>query len=337
MHIGAWQYLHDCFQDEKLIQVLSATGMRIGLQRDSLPLFSLTHALKSYIESSWRLKGDGNLIVNELIRHITEAGGQVLCQKEVIGLNAEGNNVTSVICNNGETFEAPYVIADIHPTLIRQMLEGIPSVRKSYLHRLSQVKNTDGIFTLSLRLKPQHIPYLNHNIYICDTSDVWSKPQVGESIKAVMVSCRAPETGDNDARQVDILTTLPWEECLPWKDTKVGHRGEDYKAFCQQKTQECLRLAEQALPGITEAIERSYTSTPLTYRDYLAAPEGNSFGIRKDYRFALQTFFSVKTPLKNLLLTGQNLGLPGVEGVTMTAFDTCRQILGNEYINNILS
>ena len=73
-------------------------------------------------------------------------------------------------------------------------------------------------------------------------------------------------------------------------------------------------------------IEQCYTSTPLTYRDYLGSPEGGAFGMRKDCRAPMLSFHSVSTPLPNLLLTGQSIILPGIEGVTMTAFETCSKI-----------
>jgi all-trans-retinol 13,14-reductase len=46
---------------------------------------------------------------------------------------------------------------------------------------------------------------------------------------------------------------------------------------------------------------------------------------------------SVRTPVPNLFLTGQNLMLHGVHGVTMTALFTCAEVLGRERIWNIVT
>ena len=145
--------------------------------------------------------------------------------------------------------------------------------------------------------------------------------------KGVMISARVPEDGTDELRQIDLLTPMPWHECEAWTETKVGRRGDDYKAFCQRKTDQCLTLAEQYIPGLRGMVEQSYTSTPLTYRDYLGSPEGGAFGMRKDCRTSMLSFHSVSTPLSNLLLTGQSIILPGIEGVTMTALETCRKIM----------
>jgi len=77
-----------------------------------------------------------------------------------------------------------------------------------------------------------------------------------------------------------------------------------------------------------------YTSTPLTYRDYTQTPYGSAFGIRKDCRQPLLGVLSSRTPIPNLLLTGQSLVMHGVEGVTMTALQTCAEVLGREYMDS---
>ena len=46
---------------------------------------------------------------------------------------------------------------------------------------------------------------------------------------------------------------------------------------------------------------------------------GAAYGVRKDCRNLLMTTLSPRTPIPNLLLTGQSLMLHGVEGVTMPA------------------
>lgn len=99
---------------------------------------------------------------------------------------------------------------------------------------------------------------------------------------------------------------------------------------------ECIRLAEHFILELGKMVEQFYVSTPLTYRDYTGTPEGSAYGIRKDYHNPMMTVLSPRTPLHNLLLTGQNLVLHGIHGVTMTAMYTCAEILGKEYMYNQL-
>ena len=84
------------------------------------------------------------------------------------------------------------------------------------------------------------------------------------------------------------------------------------------------------IPGLGNAVEKVYTSTPLTYKDYTGTFCGSAYGIRKDCTNLMQTLLTPKTPLENLFLTGQSLNLHGVLGVSMTSFFTCAQIIGME-------
>jgi len=327
MEVNAYDYLSKTFSDEMLLNVVSAAAMKTELKRESLPLFNFAHTCSSYIESSWRLRGDGNLLVNKLIDTICKAGGEVRTDSRVVRLTETDGHISKAVCADGSTYEAGYFISDIHPAVLCQMLEDCPSVRKAFRRRMASAENTTGMFTAQLSIKPGALRYFAHNVFVYDKPNVWTMTEENDPVKGVMVSARVPEDGSDMLRQIDLLTPMPWQECKEWEDTKVGHRGEDYKAFCKQKTEQCLTLAEQYIPGLRNMVEHCYTSTPLTYRDYLGSPEGGAFGMRKDCRAPMLSFHSVSTPLPNLLLTGQSIILPGIEGVTMTAFETCSRII----------
>ena len=336
MDVCAYDYLQETFSDELLLNVVSAAAMKTELRKESLPLFNFAHTCSSFIESSWRLKGDGNVLVRKLIGTIEEVGGEVRTNSKVVRLTETDGCISSAICADGQTYEAEYFISDIHPAVLCDLLEGCPSVRKAFRRRMTFGENTCGMFTAQLSIKPESLRYFAHNVFVYDKPNVWTMTEENDPVKGVMISARVPEDGSDNLRQIDLLTPMPWHECQAWAETKVGRRGEDYKAFCQQKTKECIRLAEQYIPGLSEMVEQCYTSTPLTYRDYLGSPEGGAFGMRKDCRCSMLSFHSVSTPLPNLLLTGQSIILPGIEGVTMTAFETCRKIKqDNETNSNI--
>ena len=326
MEVCAYDYLRQTFSDDLLLNVVSAAAMKTELRRESLPLFNFAHTCSSYIESSWRLKGDGNLLVSKLISIICKAGGEVKTDSKVVLLTEEDGRITKATCADGLSYEADYFISDIHPANLCQLLEGCPSVRKSFRRRMASAENTCGMFTAQLCIRPNALHYFAHNVFVYDKPNVWTMTEENDPVKGVMISARIPEDGSDVLRQIDLLTPMPWHECKAWTETKVGHRGEEYKTFCQRKAEQCIALAEQYLPELHDMVEQYYTSTPLTYRDYLGTPEGGAFGMRKDCRMPMLTFHSVSTPVPNLLLTGQSIILPGIEGVTMTAFETCNKI-----------
>ena len=333
---SAYQYPTETFHDPLLINVLCGTSLKMELRKESLPLFTFAHGNGSFIESSWRLKGDGSLIVNSLTDGIRMHGGEIICNTEVRELVEKDGKLVHAVCSNGEIYEGTIFISNIHPAVTCNLVKQSSRMKKVYRSRITHLENTFGMFTVSLRIKPQTLRYFNWNQYIYKEPDVWTFHLKNNPVSGVLVSCRIPEDGSKYVQQVDLLTPMNWSECEQWSHTEVGRRGEDYKAMKKRVADECITLAERFIPGLRDRITGCYTSTPLTYRNYTLTPEGSAYGLRKDFRNPIITLLSPRTPIPNLLLTGQNLMLHGLHGVTMTALFTCAEVLGKEPIWNIV-
>lgn len=333
---SAYRYLQETFGDPLLINVLSGTSLKMELRRESLSLFTFAHGNSSFIESSWRLKGDGSLLVNSLINDIRSYGGEVICNTEVQELVEKNGKLMYARCSNGETYEGDIFISDIHPAVTCHLVKQNGKMKKIYRNRINSLENTFGMFTVSLCIRPQALRYFNWNQYVYRQPNVWTFYLEDGPVNGVLVSCRIPEDGSGYTQQVDLLTPMTWSKCEQWSHTKVGRRGEDYIQMKERVADECITLAERFIPGLRDLVTKRYTSTPLTYRDYTCTPEGSAYGLRKDFRDPIMTMLSPRTPIPNLLLTGQNLILHGVHGVTMTALFTCAEILGKEPIWNII-
>lgn len=333
---SAYQYLTETFHDPLLINVLCGTSLKMELRKESLPLFTFAHGNGSFIESSWRLKGDGSLIVNSLADGIRMHGGEIICNAEVQELVEKDGKLVHAVCSNGEIYEGTIFISNIHPAVTCNLVKQSSRMKKVYRSRITHLENTFGMFTVSLRIKPQTLRYFNWNQYIYKEPDVWAFHLKNNPVSGVLVSCRIPEDGSKYVQQVDLLTPMNWSECEQWSHTEVGRRGEDYKAMKKRVADECITLAERFIPDLRDRITRCYTSTPLTYRNYTLTPEGSAYGLRKDFRNPMITLLSPRTPIPNLLLTGQNLMLHGLHGVTITALFTCAEVLGKEPIWNIV-
>ena len=169
-------------------------------------------------------------------------------------------------------------------------------VRPSYLHRLEVLENGPGIFTVYCKLRPETLVY-----------KPWSTTYDG----GPMVHFGNPD-GQGFARSADLL------------------------AFSEEKVSDRTAFAESLIrqvPGLEPAVEKYWTSTPATWERYTGTPGGSAFGIRKK---DATCYVHPRTPVPGLYLTGQNCGLHGVLGVAETALTTCREILGESTLNQIL-
>lgn len=333
--VNAYDWLTSLFKDPLLINVLSGSALKMELRRDTLPLFIYAHGMSSYISSSWRLRGGGHLLVHSLINDITTLGGEVICRAEVKNLVEKDGRIVAAECSNGNIYEGDVFISDVHPQVTFAWLSESKLLKNMFRRRINALENSFGMFTVSLLLKEDVLPYFNHNKYIYKEPNVWKLHEDLDGIGGVMVSCRVPETGSY-ARQIDLMTPVSWSLFETWTNTTVGHRDESYQILKNHIADECIHLAGRGIAGLQGMIEKRYTSTPLTYRDYTLTPCGSAYGVRKDCRNLLMTTLSPRTPIPNLLLTGQNLVLHGVEGVIRTALMTCKELLGKDYIQRII-
>ena len=330
---SAWQFLQNAIDDPLLRQVLSGASLTMELCAEKLPLYVFAQINSSFIQSAWRLRGGGAQIVEKLAAGIRRMGGTIRTNAKVTRLISYNKRIDAVEYNGKEQLQSQYVISGIHPAPTLALFDRQASFRKpfwNYRHRIDHLPDTYGMFTVHLQLKENTVPYLNRMIYLYRDSDVWNychyRPQAKTT--AALLHFQPPPAGKTCAENIDILTPMHWKEVGMWSNSSVGNRGEAYAYFKEQKAEECIALAAEKIPGLKQSIQKTYTSTPLTYRDYTGTRRGTAYGIQKDYTNTMLTLLSPQTPVANLLLTGQNLNLHGVLGVSMTAFFTCAKILG---------
>jgi len=333
--VNAYNYLCETFTDPLLIDVLAGNALKTELRRESLPLFHFFHS--SFVGGgAWRLCGCGDEIVSMLVSDIRSMGGTLVTGVQVEELIEKDGKIAAARSTDGTTFEADVFISDVHPQQTFALVKESHCLSRLFRRRIDMLENTWGMFTVSL-VTDGTIPYFNHNKFIYRQANVWEQPAVGNitgqgnsGIDRVMVSCLADTEANHGAGHplvIDLLTPVPFSLFESWSDSRVGRRGDGYLALKQRLADECIALAETAISGLRDAISaRQQTSTPLTWRDYTLTPNGSAYGLRKDSRQPLMTILSPRTPIPNLFLTGQNLMLHGLEGVTMTALQTCQAI-----------
>ncbi len=296
-------------------------GLKIHLTT-STSIEMLQHIQESNPTTAWRLKGGGQTIVNHLVNSIQSMGGRIITKAQVTDIIEQDKHVKAVVINHTEELSSDYFISDIHPISLFKLLSEDSIIRKAYQKRIAHLPNSFGMFTAHIRLKSNTIPYQDRNIIVkTDEADLRNL-QSGKT-QVVMIHFYP------DQPAIDILSPMFWNDVQKWENTTVGKRGEEYRLFKQHKLAACITLAEQALPNLRTSIEEVFTSTPLTWRDYTSTHQGAAYGILKDG--TAETMIPIRTKLSNLFLTGQNVNFHSVFGVTITAFETCKEILNTNY------
>lgn len=332
---SAYEYLTSLFTDKRLIDVVSGTALKMELNTEKLPLYIFAQINSSFIQSAYRLEGGGMQIAETLRKHIESFGGKVLRNAKVTDVRAtDDSKIASVVINDGEyEVEGDMFISNAHPAVTMNLLQNSKLIRNIYCKRINNLENTFGMFTANIELKPNAIKYQNRNIYAYEKSGVWQLHEnITDDVNSVLISFQPPKDGTEYCLNLDILTPMKWECVEKYFGTKIACRGIEYEQLKECMTKKCIAVASKYIPGLQEAVKAVYTSTPLTYSDYTATKNGSAYGIRKNFNELMFTVLTPRTPVSNLLLTGQNLNLHGILGVSMTSIFTCAEVLGMENI-----
>lgn len=294
--------------------------------------------MNSYIESSYKFLDGGSQIGRLLAKEITSRGGKIIKHAEVTRLVEENGIITHVEVNGSQKYYGKTFISNMHPKKTLELTNS-DRIKKVYRQRIKSLENSVSAFALNIVLKRNTVPYINKNFYCFRDMDVWAVANHTDKTwpKGYALFYTAARDNEHYADAVTLMAYMHFHEVEQWKDTfntvaKEAKRGEAYEAFKKEKAEKLLNLAYERFPELNGTIDEYYVSTPLTLRDYVGSDDGSLYGITKDFRNPMKTFISARTKISNLLLTGQNLNLHGVLGVTVSGVLTCSQLIGSEYL-----
>ncbi|MBN2275269.1 MAG: NAD(P)/FAD-dependent oxidoreductase [Bacteroidales bacterium] len=329
--VGINDYLDAITTNKTLKNVLLGTSPLYAGVKNRTPLYIPMIIHSSYIESAYRFVDGGSQISDLLAGYITEYGGTIMKNARVTKLLFDNQSLKAVEINNSERIEGKYFISNIHPKSMFDLFDNAP-LRPAYHKRINSLEDTFGIFSLYLSMKENAFEYINSNYYVFKTDDIWDGDNYTQENwpKGYMMHISPTSKSDKYTDAIIINTYMNWDEVRPWEKTVVGRRGESYKAFKHQKAEKLLDLLEKDFPGIRSKTAAYYTSTPLTYRDYTGTYKGSIYGLMKDFNNPLKTMIMPRTKVPNFLLTGQNINIHGVIGVTIGSVLTCAELIGTE-------
>ena len=335
LSVSAVKFIEECISDPLLQGILSGANLLCGSTCESANLYHHAMISHSNIEGAYRFVGGTQSIADLMADKIRENGGTLLNRAKVVRFEMDQSVVKSVELEDGRRLYADKFISNLHPMTTFEMVEQTPRIKKAYRTRLSLLPNTYGIFSVYLGMRQGSSPYINKNLYYYKSDDVWDimVSRDDMQIKSILMSSQLSRTDANYSDVVTLMTPVGADLFAPFTDSKFGARGNEYKELKEEVTQNIIDYTSKSHPHLMESVESIYSSTPLTYQHYTATPQGSAYGLLKGYRNSLATLIPSRTKIENLFLTGQNLNVHGVLGVTLTAATTCGELLGTEYLS----
>lgn len=339
LEVDTKSFLQTVSSNVRLQNVLAGSNPLYAGEPDKTPLYVHALVVNTYIESAYRCIDGGAQIAKHLADTIKHNGGDIFNYSEAKHFHFSGDTISSVELSDGRQIFGKTFISNCDLSKTLDMV-GPGHFRQAYRSRIQHLENSVSAFILYIVLKKGSLKYFNHNLYHYDTDDVWDTLNYTEQNwpKGFALFSQYSSRNPDYADSLIMMGYMHYKDLEPWsKSVNIipNHetfRGEGYAEFKEKKSQQMLEALYRRMPELKGKIESYYSSTPLTYRDYMGTRDGTLYGIAKDYRDPLKTFISPKTKVPNLYLTGQNLNLHGVLGVTVSSVVTCSELLGQNYL-----
>ena len=343
LHLNTKRFVESITSNKKLQAVLLGSNFLYAGDSENTPFYVHALTVNSYIQSAFKCTKGGSQISKLLIRKLREYGADVFKHSEVSEMIFEEDVLKGVKTSKGDFFYAEKIISNIE---IRSTLKliGEHRFKKSYVNRILSWEPVSSCFSIYLVLKPNSFTHFNYNIYHHSSIDsVWNAfhYQKENWPETYMLSSTSSKKNSEFSETLTAISYMNFKEVEEWKNTfntvaDENERGQLYEDFKMAKANKMIDALEKKYPDLRNCIEKIYTSSPLSYRDYIGSFEGNMYGYSKTSENPLKTMLSPRTKINNLFLTGQSVNMHGILGCTIGAFNTCSEILGKEIIDERL-
>ncbi|TDE10293.1 phytoene desaturase family protein [Dyadobacter psychrotolerans] len=335
--LNAYDYIASITSNERLQNVLGGSNLLYAGVKEMTPFYVHALIMNSYLSGAYKFIDGGSQIAIQMSRGIRIFGGAIYKHKKVISANYDENgSIVSIALENGEIVRGKQFISNVHPAVTIDIF-GEDRFMNVYRNRIKNLPNSISTFLVHLSFHENSFEYLNYNIYQHHIDNVWDGIDYEEETWPQTYFVCTPYISRNKkfAESMSIMTYMKSSETDKWAHTaktvsEPGERDLEYDLFKKEKEEKVLRKIEEVFPGIRSKIKAVHSATPLTFRDYIGNRDGSLYGVLQNSNAPTRTQINTKTRVPNLYLTGQNISMHGILGVTVSAFVTCFAFVDKE-------
>jgi all-trans-retinol 13,14-reductase len=330
--------LRDLAGDERLAQVLAGNNLLYAGVDGQTPFYVHAMSTEGYLHSVHKVVPGSSQIAKLLWREIQKHGGEVHRHAEVTKLHEKDGVLEYAMTADGRKWFGKNFISAVHPAVLFSITES-KSLRPLFKERVKSLTPTPPGVMVNMVLRPGVIPYHARNVYWHPSGEALahSTSHGIEWPDSQAIFYTEDEARPGFADTVTVLVYAPDETFATWTESEniegIRRRRNDiYHSRKEAYADAVLAKTFRRFPELRDAVIARSTATPLTLRDYTGTPGGALYGPMKDASRPGRATLAVRTKIPNLFLTGQNVNMHGVMGVSITAVATCAELLGLEYL-----
>jgi phytoene dehydrogenase-like protein len=293
------------FTDPRLKELMCALTGYLSDDPAALSVGNMAPIFGYHFDGGYYPVGGSQALPNALVDVIEKHGGKVYLRTPVQRILVENDRAAGVELKNGHTHHAKAVIsnADTHKTFLD--LIGQEHVPADFRQEIAALQPSTSAFIvfLGLDIAPHHL------------APITMIEDVGLMIPSLVDPSLAP-TGH---ASVTLLKLLPQAEFAEW-DRKAPGYTQRKRAYADAM----IATVEEIIPGLRQHITYRQEGSPATFARYTQATNGSIYGPA-----AGQKRLTIKTPIKNLYVTGSGVMGGGVEAAVIAGIHAANEIYKN--------
>jgi all-trans-retinol 13,14-reductase len=137
-------------------------------------------------------------------------------------------------------------------------------------------------------------------------------------------------------RTIEVVTPAPYERFSRWAVSDWKRRPEEYEVTKKRLAERLLAELYRHVPAASGMVTTWEVSTPLSTQHFANAPHGEMYGLAHTPGRFESRDLRVLTPVRNLFLTGQDIGMVGVMGALSGAVLTASAMLRRNMFSEVL-
>lgn len=325
-------YMRENFRDPRLVALLCAQWGDCALPSHSAfgyHAFLVTH----YLDGAVFPVGGSRAIAAAVRTGLAREGSDILTGCRVEEILVEGGRACGLRYRNlktGATHEvrARWVISDagVRNTFLRLLPAGL---RGRFAPELEALPSNASAVTAFLRMKvsPASLGATGANIWLADTLDpdaaMAAPPGEGQ------IFASFPSLKDRrETHTIEIVSPCRADVFVRWADEAFPRQDGDYLAIKEAIGARLVARLAKVLPGLSEAVEGIELATPLTFTTYQGSEQGAFYGLDPTREKALARLTRARTPVPGLVLTGQDVLMPGIVPAMISGVAAAAAVLG---------
>ena len=294
--------LDQFFSDPRVKELLRALTGYLSDDPRTLTVGHMAPILGYHYDGGFYPVGGSQALPNALVDVIEKHNGAVHLRSAVQRVIVENGRAVGVELKNGQVQRAKAVIsnADTHKTFLE--LVGRENLPADYASSIDALTPSTSAFIVFLGLD-----------MVPDIAPITMLDDIGIMVPSKVNGTLAPQ----GHAAVTLLRLMPQADFGQWDRKAPGYLERKHRYADQM-----IAEAEEIIPGLRRHITYRQEGTPATFARYAGTTKGSIYGPATG-----QKRLTVKTPLKNLYVTGSGVMGGGIEAVVIAGIHTANAIL----------